>query len=351
MSTRAAPDPEVAVIVGAFSRATYVLDAVRSVLEQTVPRERYELLVTKNFRSADVDATLDREGVASLFDETPRIGTWLLRAIRATRAPLVTLLDDDDRYAPDRLARILEVFRTHPEVGFYRNRVDLVGPDGDPVPRAQWPPRGADAYFDARGPVLLGPNEKSDVVDLMFHRTRVSFNSSTMAFRREVLDGRRGEHFGASRLPDSSLLLSAVVSPYGLYFDDRRLTRHRVHSTNVTRGTGWLRWAGESYRGFAEESREFDRPDLAAYYGRTALHFDQLALSGELVDRVAEGAGRREIAGRAVHYARSLVRNPPERVWSMDVWGAEAYAAANLLSPRWARRLREARSSRTELRT
>jgi hypothetical protein len=35
----------------------------------------------------------------------------------------------------------------------------------------------------------------------------------------------------------------------------------------------------------------------------------------------------------------------------MDVWGAEAYAAANLLSPRWARRLREARSSRTELRT
>ncbi|MGI0130593.1 MAG: glycosyltransferase family 2 protein [Thermoplasmata archaeon] len=343
-----APAPEVAVVVGAYSRPTYVLDAVRSVLDQTLERARVELLVTKNFRHGEIDAALARAGATVRFDDTPRIGPWLLAAIRATHAPIVTLLDDDDRYAPDRLGRVVDVFRTHPDVGFYRNRVAMVGPDDAPVPVGAWPPRGSDAYFDASGPVLLGPNAKADPVDLLFRRTRVSFNSSTMAFRRELLDGRRGEWFAATRLPDSSLLLNAVLSPYDLYLDDRRLTRHRLHATNVTRRTGWLRWAEESYRDFGEEAREFSRPDLAAYFAGNAVHFERLARSGELVDRVGEGAGRREIAGRASDYARFLARHAAERAWTADVWAAEAYAAAYLLSPRLARRFQRTRATRRE---
>jgi glycosyltransferase involved in cell wall biosynthesis len=346
-----ATGPEVAVIVGAYSRPTFVMDAVRSVLDQTLPRDRYELLVTKNFRSDELDGTLARSGAVTLFDETPRIGTWLSNAIRATHAPIVTLLDDDDRYVPGRLARILEVFAAHPEVGFYRNRVEMVDPSGNPLPIDTWPPRGTDAYFDTSGPILLGPTEKADLVDLLFRKTRVSFNSSTMAFRREVLDGRRGEWFAATRLPDSSLLLNAVLSPYGVLFDDRRLTRHRVHPTNVTRRTGWLRWAEESNREFGEESLESHRPDLAAYYAGNAVHYERLARSGELVDRVAEGAGRREVAGRAAEYARFLARHPRERSFSSDVWAAEAYAAAYLVSPALARRVQRTRASRSGART
>lgn len=338
------PAPEIAVIIGAYSRPTYLPEAMRSVLEQTLPRERYELLVTKNFRGEEIDATLAREGVPTLFDETPRIGSWLLRAIRATRAPIVTLLDDDDRYAPDRLTHVLDVFRSHPEVGFYRNRVEMVDPDGRPLPIAAWPPRGTDAYFDSTGPILIGPSAKGDLVDLLFRRTRVSFNSSTMAFRREVLEGRRGECFAATHLPDSSLLLNGVLAPMGLYLDDRRLTHHRVHASNVTRRTSWLRWAEESNRGFAEESREFGRPDLATYYEDNAVHFERLARSGELVHLVAEGAGRGDVVVRAAEYARFLARHPRERAWSVDVWAAEGYAAAHFVSPRLARRVRERRT-------
>jgi glycosyltransferase involved in cell wall biosynthesis len=340
--------PEIAVVVGAYSRATYLPDAVRSVLAQSLPRDRVELLVTKNFRDGALDATLAGSGATVLFDETPRIGTWLLRAIRTTRAPLVTLLDDDDGYAPERLARVLEVFREHPEVGFYRNRVEMVDPGGKPLPLAMWPPRGTDAHFDTTGPIVLGPHDRANGVDLLFRQTRVSFNSSTMAFRRELLDGRRGEHFAATRLPDSSLLLNAVVSPYAIYLDDRRLTRHRVHPTNVTHGTGWLRWAEESNRGFAAEAREFGRTDFAAYYDASAVHFDRLGRAGALVDRVADGADRREVAGRAADYARFLARHPGERAFSADVWAAEAYAAAYLVSPGLTRRVRRTRSRRME---
>ena len=35
-------DPEVSVIVGAYSREKYLLNAVRSLLAQTLPRDRFE---------------------------------------------------------------------------------------------------------------------------------------------------------------------------------------------------------------------------------------------------------------------------------------------------------------------
>jgi glycosyltransferase involved in cell wall biosynthesis len=341
-----ASDPDVAVVIGAYSRGAYVLHAVRSVLGQTVARDRIEILVTKNFLEPPLDATLSEHGVGSVFDTTERIGTWLLAAVRATRAPIVTLLDDDDLYAPERLARILEVFREHPEVGYYRNRIEMLDTGGRPVPRSQWPPRATDAYFDEQGPLVIPPDRKAHLVDLLFRRTRVSFNSSTMAFRRELLDGRRGEHFAATRLPDSSLLLNAVVSPFGLFFDDRRLTGHRVHPTNVTRNTGWLTWATESNWAFALEAREFGRPELAEFYERTAIHFDRQRRSEELVDRMAAGAPRREVAGRAAEYARFLVHHSQERTWTRDVWGTEAYAATYLLSPSLVRRVQRSRSVR-----
>ena len=342
-------DPEIAVIVGAYGRTTYVLEAVRSVLDQTLPRGRWELLVTKNFRDPTVDGALAREGVESIYDTTPRIGTWLLRAIRATRAPLLTLLDDDDLYAPDRLAHVVDLFRQHPEVGFYRNRVEMVDARGGLAPRGEWHPRGIDAFFDARGPIVVGPADKGTLVDLLFHRTRVSFNSSTMAFRREVLDGRRGEHFAATRLPDSSLLLNAVLAPYGLYLDDRRLTRHRLHPGNVTRGTGWLSWAAESYRGFAAEAREFHRPDLAAYYDGVGVHYERLFRSGELTGLVAGGAARRHVAEHAAEYARFLGHHPEERALSLGVWAPEAYAATYLVSPWLARRVQRSRAERPKV--
>ena len=342
--------PEIAVVIGAYSRTAYVLDAVRSVLDQTLPRDRVELVVTKNFRHEEIDAALARAGVVSLFDETPRIGSWLLRAIRATHAPLVTLLDDDDLYAPERLARVVEVFRSHPELGFYRNRVEMVDARGGPIPRAAWPPRGTDAYFDTSGPILVRPGEKNDLVDLLFHRTRVSFNSSTMAFRREVLDGRRGEYFASTHLPDSSALLNAVLAPYGLYLDDRPLTRHRVHPGNITRGTGWLNWAAESYREFGQEAREFHHPELAVYYDRTAAHYERLFRSDELIDRVTGNAGRREVVRQAAEYLRFLGRHREERALSKDVWAVEAYAAGYLLSPRLAGELQRRRAERRNVR-
>jgi glycosyltransferase involved in cell wall biosynthesis len=70
--------PDVAVVIGAFGRQKYVAQAVDSVLAQTLPRARYEVVVIKDFSDEPLDRSLASRGVTTILDAEPRIGRWLL---------------------------------------------------------------------------------------------------------------------------------------------------------------------------------------------------------------------------------------------------------------------------------
>ncbi|MCI4366075.1 MAG: glycosyltransferase family 2 protein [Thermoplasmata archaeon] len=326
-------DPEVAVIVGAYGRREYLLRAVRTVLAQTVGRDRVEIRVTKDFADPEVDAALAELRIPSTVDADPRIGTWLGRAIAATRAPLIAFLDDDDEFEPERLERVLEVFRQHPEVGFYRNRVRVIDGSGRPVPVDRWRPIETDLEFDGTGPILLPPGPKAGALALGTERTHSSFNSSTMVVRRELLTGSLGTAFAETQTPDLFLFLAGVLGPYGLFLDDRRLTRFRRYEGNVTRRIGWLAAAAHSYRSAGGAAREFGRPEFGDWLEARADHFDRMYRGATLVSRVRDRADRREVARLAIEYARFLDRHPAERALTLDTWGAAVYALGYLFVP------------------
>lgn len=336
-------EPAIAVVIGAFQRETFLLSAVRSVLGQTLARDRYEVVVTKDFRRDDIDEFLAREQILARLDADPRIGTWLLGAVRSTTAPLLAFLDDDDEFEPERLAHVLDVFHDHPEVGFYRNRVSVIDERGDPTPSQRWRHLEKDPYFDRTGPILVPPDSKGALLDLATRKGRISFNSSTIIIRRELLDGRFGEAFARTQLPDLAFFLFGVLGPYGLYLDDRRLTRFRYYRENVTHRVEWLKHASEAYRDLASLARAFERADFAAWLGHEAEHYDRLHRSGTIVEKVGAGASRREVARLACDYLRFLMGHPAERGLAPDVWAAEAYASVYLLAPRVARRVRDRR--------
>jgi len=345
----AADAPEVAVVIGAHRRERYLLSAVRSVLTQTVPRDRYELIVTKSFRNEEIDRFLEQERIPSLWDDDPRIGSWLLRAVATTRAPLVAFLDDDDAFAPERLADALAVFQADPTLGFYRNRVRVIDELGAPVPPDRWRPVETDGYFDSCGAMRFAPAGKTGLPDLALQRTRATFNSSTMIVRRELLEGRFRDAFARTQLPDLALFVLAALSPFGLYLDDRRSTLYRFYAGNVTHEVPWLRHAFEANRDLAELARAHGNSELARLLGRKSESYDRLYRSGTIVERVAAGADRREVARLAEEYLRFLGAHPAERSLSLDVWAAEVYATSYLIVPGVARRMSARQASRRRL--
>jgi len=320
-----AGEPEIAVIVGDYSRRRYLPFALRSLEAQTLPRERYEVIVTKNYLDPDLDRRLKEAGATVLFDEEPRIGRWLRRAVNSSRAPVVTFLDDDDEFEPDRLAHLVGVFAQHPDLGFYRNRVTVIDADGRPIPPERWRAHEVDRGFDELGPIYFGPDDKGELLDLATRRTHATFNSSTMALRRDLLDGDPGDSFERAQLPDFYLFLAGVLAPRGVYLDDRRLTRYRFYSGNVTREVPWLGRAETSYREMAEVATRHRHPEVAAWLSRQSVHYGRMFRGSTLVERVAARALRKEVARRTGEYLRYLGQHPTERRWTVDTWAAGAY--------------------------
>jgi len=338
-----ASGPEVSVIVGAYSRERYLPFALRSLLSQTLARNRFEIVVIKNFRSETIDAELEAAGATVLFDNEPRIGRWLRHAVRACRAPLVTFCDDDDEFEPSRLERVLATFRQYPDLGFYRNRVRVIDRDGHPVPENRWRRLERDGAMDTLGPIYRGREEKADLLDLLTVRLRATFATSSMALRRELLDGELGDAFERTQLEDLFLMMVGVLSPSGLFLDDQRLTRYRSYGGNVTRGVRWLGHAVESERDLASVAERHGRPEFARWLRARATNHERLFLGGTLVAQIGAGAGRKEVAHRTSAYLRFLGRHPEERAWTLDTWAAGIYGAAYLAWPSVTRRVARAR--------
>ena len=325
--------PEVSVIVGAYNREKYLLSAVRSLLAQTLPRERFEIVVVKNFRSATIDPELERAGALVLFDAEPRIGRWLRHAVNASHGPIVTFCDDDDEFEPDRLEKMLAVFREHPDLGYYRNRVRVIDEDGRAIPEPQWRNHEIDRGFDTLGLVYVPRDGKAGLLDLAAHRTHATFATSTMALRRELFEGDLGDAFERTQLEDLFLFLTGALSPCGMYFDDRRLTRYRFYAGNVTHTVRWLGHAEESERDMAAVAERHGRTDFARWLAGRAVNHERLFRGGTLVARVAAEADRREVARLTAEYLRFLAHHPEERAWTLDVWAAGIYGLASLAAP------------------
>jgi len=337
-----APDPEIAVVVHAYERRAFLPFALQSLAAQTLRRDRFEVLVAKSFDDPEIDRAIEALGATSFRDDDRWNSRCLHRAVRASHAPIVTFLDDDDEFEPERLERILEVMHAHPDVGYYRNRVRVIDGDGRPIPPDRWRVHEQDASFDTLGPVHISPDEKADLLNLGIRRTSATFNSGTMAIRRDALGGDVGDTFDEARMSmDVFLFLAAVLSPWGLFLDDRRLTRYRFHSGNTTREreTYWLGLTMEADRAMAALAARGGRADFAEWLMGESVHYERMFLGSTLVGRIAARAGRAEVARLTGGYLRFLGRNAHERSPSLDVWAAGGYGLAYTLVPAVSRRI------------
>lgn len=333
------PAPQISVVIGAVGRDRFVSAAVESVLAQSLPRDQYEVLVTCDFHSPAVEQYLRAHSVRTLWDPDRSQGR-VVRAARAARAPLIAYLDDDDLFEPDRLARALDVFRAHPETSFYRNRVSVVDELGRPSDPAKWDRLYRGSSLDRSGPLL---------VDVDAKRARWSealasypeFNLSSMIVRRELLDGAGGSRLERmSARIDLGHFVEAYLAPGGMYLDDRRLTRYRLHRFNNSRIR--VRPGQELPRGWAELGR-LERQATDTQWGEIARWIRRERITAGLgfhVDRltraVHDAAPPTAVSMFAREYIRFTLKNPSAllNVWS---WRPLVYSAAQITAPRLTR--------------
>jgi glycosyltransferase involved in cell wall biosynthesis len=131
-------DPLISVIIMAYNRREFIREAVKSVVNQTLPKDEYELIVVKNFEDAYVDDVIkSMKGKSlkgkSLLADLISYGAKVTLAIEKAEGDVICFLDDDDMYSPWRLEVIRDKFKHNPSLIYYHNNVLVVNELGKPI--------------------------------------------------------------------------------------------------------------------------------------------------------------------------------------------------------------------------
>ena len=330
--------PEVAIIIAAYRRREFLNGAIDSVLAQTIDRSRMAILVLTDFDDPELDLRCAREGISRRRDAEPVIGRWLLDAVDATRSPIVAILEDDDLFMPDHLARALERLRAHPETTLYRNRVRVVDEQGAPVPISRWAPIERDRGLDA-GPIEVPADSKDGGIEKLRSSGTEWLNVGTMVFQRAILTPEIRPLIAQSICPDLFVFVAAGVSPGSMYFDDARTTLYRHYGASASRRAGWKQRHWTDHERFARFVRSRGPPALASWLDARARVLGRVADAANLLEPIRAGAAPATVRGSLRTYLGRRLQEPPLDRPVAVRWGAGAVAGAYCVAPGLSRRV------------
>lgn len=221
--------PDVSVVINSHRRE-YVRKAVQSAFDQTVDRGVYEVLLVKSYHDPELESDVIERGGVVLNTERPELGPKILLGARASRGRIIAFLDDDDEFVPEKLENVLLAFQRHPTLVYYHNSQEFIGRDGRPVSglRESW--RKA---TEERGPLKITKHMGAATVNLLLQMDP-QFNLSSVAVDRRVILENVPLYEQIPRMFDMAVFQSALASGGLLLLDTKRLTRYRVHESNVS---------------------------------------------------------------------------------------------------------------------
>jgi len=220
----------IAVVIPAYNHGRFVGEAVRSVLVQTI--DDLELIVVDDGSTDDTLAVVEAIRDPRLRIITQRNGgthAAINTGLRAVAAPLIAILNSDDAYEPERLARALAVLDREPDVALVGSHIQVIDAAGAPIAvKHGWadlepwsldsPARSFRAGSDARA-ALLTENYWATSSNFVFRRAHLE-QAGAIRPLRYVHDW------------DFALRLALLGR---LVLLEQPLLRYRVHERNTIR--------------------------------------------------------------------------------------------------------------------
>jgi glycosyltransferase involved in cell wall biosynthesis len=243
--------PRVSVLLTCYNHLEFLPACLESVRRQTF--QDYEILALDD---GSTDGTREwlagQEGIRCIFNER-NLGTYatLNVGLAETEGEFVAILNDDDLWAPEKLARQIELFGRHPEVGLVHTGGHFIDRDGK---RQEGNPLGFAFPRFETGDILLGLVPENKII-------------ASAALVRRACFAELGEfdpsYFGSGDWQ----MWYRIAEKWHVGFVDEPLTFYRVHGGNASHKLERI-WKDD------ERLREWMRPRLETYGGR----FDENAL-------------------------------------------------------------------------
>ena len=189
----------ISVIVSAYDRKKYLLEALKSVTDQSLPKDKYEIILIKNFNDDIIDKFAEQNNIQNLYSEDKRFSGKILEALTVAKGDIICFLDDDDMFYQNKLSYVHQKFLDNEKLCYIHNKFTPIDENGKPI-----------AYY----------NDNPD------------FNMSSINIKKEIIDVKSLTKVAKSI--DTLMYLFALESGMPIELDSEKLTYYRVSSESVT---------------------------------------------------------------------------------------------------------------------
>ncbi|MGB3968800.1 MAG: glycosyltransferase, partial [Planctomycetota bacterium] len=247
--TKSAPAAaDVTVLIPSFRHAEFVTATLHSVLAQRHPD--FKVLVVDDCSPDDTvaraRAVADPRVEVRVNPENLGLGNSVLRALATIDTPFVALLNSDDLFHPDRLAKCRDVLLAKPDVQLVTTGVALVDRDG-----GELTPANTSLVLDGQQVFdwvhwYAGASPPTDLVHDELFGALLEHNflatSSNLVCRTDWLRAQAGSLQSLKYCLDWQLFLQAALED-GLHHIHEPLVAYRLHATNTVWFRDGARWA------------------------------------------------------------------------------------------------------------
>ena len=222
MAEKIGTELQISVIIMCFNRKDFLLNAIKSVLRQTLTRDKYEIVVTKNFQDLEIDSYISQNNIYSIAEGDVGIGTMVANAVEKTRGKYVSFLDDDDLFYPDKLSTIYEKTLKDPSIVYYHNSFNAIDSDGANVLDFR--------HCHPFTPLLINDGCSHLSVRKVKNMSG-DINMSSITVRRDLLLKSIQFIRDITGLQDVFLFYLSALSHEKMMFDSDILTGYRIHTS------------------------------------------------------------------------------------------------------------------------
>ena len=228
----------ISVVINAYKNNLFLPQALNSVLDQEFGGD-FEILVlspTPGFEASKPVLTKASDRGVRL--ETVSVppgpaGLGLYRGVRASKGDVIALLDDDDLWEEEKLARVDIAFRNPRVVYFHHSQTFVDEQNRELSPLS--------VHRLIRHPASLLPSGMHFLVDASNPKTLArgrifepDFQNSSITIRKDALQPCLEALHRVTRGEDTFLYYCALASRGTLEITTDRLTRYRIHYGGIT---------------------------------------------------------------------------------------------------------------------
>ena len=215
--------PYISVIIPVYNRTQYVNEAIDSVLNQTLDKGKYEIVVVTN-----VDLP-ERDGVKIIKSKDLTLGGKVVEGTLNSEGEVISLLEDDDLFSPNKLEVVYNAFKRY-SISLFHNEMYFIDEKENRIEDLERKREETVRKYLREEPMSYTFLKKN-----LIDKIKLSFNNSSISFRKDTLSPYLDYIKGVKHLGLDTIIFFLTAYKNDISLSSQKLTYYRVHTSNVSK--------------------------------------------------------------------------------------------------------------------